>query len=160
VAGCCALSLIVAWLAGVFRRGSINGPLRLPPEKSTGSLWLAAVAGISGMFLAQSLYVIVTVPNVSAATQPIEFNPHQTAMISLVATGGALATLLLAHLLVDPSMPMQLGLRVHGALRGVFAGWSDRALPSRSCLQRRQPCRSYGDYPSAGRGARAAQSLR
>jgi membrane protease YdiL (CAAX protease family) len=107
-------ALIVAWLAGVFRRRSICGPVRVGPEQSLSSILLPTAIGGGAWFLAQAIYGGMRAAqfmrnNAGKKFDASAFTDFDFAFLATVPAIFALIVLIVADRLSGQNLPRRLG---------------------------------------------------
>lgn len=112
-----AIALAIAAAAGVFRRGSIRGPLRLARSDARGGLFAVMLLGIFVWLGAQIVigYSARARYEVTAATQPFgiqHFTAADYALLATVPAAAGILVLLAGDVLISPRLIAMLGLRM------------------------------------------------
>ena len=116
-----ALALPGAWLAGAFRRGSIAGPLRLPPGSPVLPILLALLIGGTCWFGGQMLFIMIRgfMHAVSSGGQTMTMDHLGPGDMAMIATFPSLLALLIIL-----GIDARFGLVRAIGLRGVSPPWS------------------------------------
>jgi membrane protease YdiL (CAAX protease family) len=122
-----AVAAVLAWRAGVFRRNSIDGPVRLGGDAPAAPLFVVTVVGGAVWMLVQIAYFIAKAHVWEASHPGQKFDPSRLAatdfaIVAVVPALMGLIVLLIGDRFVRPPLHDRIGYGLSELPRGLLAG--------------------------------------